>query len=109
MSGYKLSKESRKRLEPMCKTTDGFILAEEDMKMRGPGDLEGTSQSGLAIDLHIASLYRDGRFLDMARRTALEILDKDPLLEKPENKLLEIQLRILRKQGKDIKDYSAIS
>lgn len=109
MSGYKLSKESRKRLELMCKTTDGFILAEEDMKMRGPGDLEGTSQSGLAIDLHIASLYRDGRFLDMARRTALEILDKDPLLEKPENKLLEIQLRILRKQGKDIKDYSAIS
>jgi len=109
MSGYKLSKESRKRLELMCKTTDGFILAEEDMKMRGPGDLEGTSQSGLAIDLHIASLYRDGRFLDMARHTALEILDKDPLLEKPENKLLEIQLRILRKQGKDIKDYSAIS
>ena len=109
MSGYKLSKESRKRLELMCKTTDGFLLAEEDMKMRGPGDLEGTSQSGLAIDLHIASLYRDGRYLDMARRTALEILDKDPLLEKPENKLLEDQLRILRKQGKDIKDYSAIS
>ncbi|MBQ6311146.1 MAG: ATP-dependent DNA helicase RecG [Bacteroidales bacterium] len=109
MSGYKLSKESRKRLELMCKTTDGFLLAEEDMKMRGPGDLEGTSQSGLAIDLHIASLYRDGRYLDMARRTALEILDKDPLLEKPENKLLEAQLRILRKQGKDIKDYSAIS
>lgn len=109
MSGYKLSKESRKRLELMCKTTDGFLLAEEDMKMRGPGDLEGTSQSGLAIDLHIASLYRDGRYLDMARRTALEILDKDPLLEKPENKLLATQLRILRKQGKDIKDYSAIS
>ena len=109
MSGYKLSKESRKRLELMCRTTDGFLLAEEDMKMRGPGDLEGTSQSGLAIDLHIASLYRDGRYLDMARRTALEILDKDPLLEKQENKLLATQLRILRKQGKDIKDYSAIS
>lgn len=109
MSGYKLSKESSKRLELMCKTTDGFLLAEEDMKMRGPGDLEGTSQSGLAIDLHISSLYKDGRYLDMARRTAMEILDKDPLLQKPENKLLEAQLKILRKQGKDIKDYSAIS
>lgn len=109
MSGYKLSKESRKRLELMCKTTDGFVLAEEDMKMRGPGDLEGTSQSGLAIDLHIASLYRDGRYLEEARRTALDILDDDPLLQKADNKLLAAQLAILRKQGKDVKDYSAIS
>ena len=109
MSGYKLSKESRKRLELMCKTTDGFVLAEEDMKMRGPGDLEGTSQSGLAIDLHISSLYRDGRFLEEARQTALEILDKDPLLQSPESKLLAGQLQLLRKQGKDVKDYSAIS
>ena len=109
MSGYKLSKESRKRLELMCKTTDGFVLAEEDMKMRGPGDLEGTSQSGLAIDLHISSLYRDGRFLEEARQTALEILDKDPLLQSPESKLLAGQLQLLRRQGKDVKDYSAIS
>lgn len=109
MSGYKLSKESRKRLELMCKTTDGFLLAEEDMKMRGPGDLEGTSQSGLAIDLHISSLYRDGRYLESARRTALDILDKDPLLQSAENHLLTEQLRILRKEGKDVKDYSSIS
>ena len=109
MSGYKLSKESRKRLELMCKTTDGFVLAEEDMKMRGPGDLEGTSQSGLAIDLHIASLYRDGRYLEEARQTALQILEDDPLLQKPENKFLTEELKALRKSGKDIKDYSAIS
>ena len=93
----------------MCKTTDGFLLAEEDMKMRGPGDLEGTSQSGLAIDLHISSLYRDGRYLESARRTALDILDKDPLLQSAENHLLTEQLRILRKEGKDVKDYSSIS
>ena len=109
MSGYKLSKESRKRLDLMCQTTDGFVLAEEDMKMRGPGDLEGTSQSGLAIDLHISSLYRDGKYLEEARRTALQILEDDPLLQKPQNKLLTERIKALRKAGKDIKDYSAIS
>ena len=64
---------------------------------------------GLAIDLHISSLYRDGRYLESARRTALDILDKDPLLQSAENHLLTEQLRILRKEGKDVKDYSSIS
>ena len=109
MSGYKLSHESRKRLELMCSTTDGFKLAEEDMKMRGPGDLEGTTQSGLAIDLHIASLYQDGRILENARQTALKILAGDPLLQSPSNQLLTRQMAVLRKQGKDATDYSQIS
>ena len=109
MSGYKLSHESRKRLELMCSTTDGFKLAEEDMKMRGPGDLEGTTQSGLAIDLHIASLYQDGRILENARQTALKILSSDPLLQSPANQLLTHQIAVLRHQGKDATDYSQIS
>jgi ATP-dependent DNA helicase RecG len=109
MSGYKLSHESRKRLELMCSTTDGFKLAEEDMKMRGPGDLEGTTQSGLAIDLHIASLYQDGRILENARQTALKILADDPLLQSPANQLFTRQIAVLRHQGKDATDYSQIS
>ncbi len=109
MSGYKLSKESKKRLELMCSTTDGFLLAEEDMKMRGPGDIEGTSQSGLAIDLHIASLSRDGVFLQQARLAAEAVLNQDPLLISAKNKILTDRLRQLRHDGKDIKDYSAIS
>jgi ATP-dependent DNA helicase RecG len=109
MSGYKLSHESKKRLELMCSTTDGFKLAEEDMKMRGPGDLEGTTQSGLAIDLHIASLYQDGRILENARQTALKILEADPLLQSPANQLLTRQIAVLRHQGKDATDYSQIS
>ena len=109
MSGYKLSHESRKRLELMCSTTDGFKLAEEDMKMRGPGDLEGTTQSGLAIDLHIASLYQDGRILENARQTALKILADDPLLQSPSNRLFTHQIAVLRHQGKDATDYSQIS
>ena len=109
MSGYKLSRESRKRLELMCSTTDGFLLAEEDMKMRGPGDIEGTSQSGLAIDLHIASLSKDGIYLQQARDLAEKILNQDPQLSAPENRLLTEQLLFLRRQGKDPKDYSTIS
>lgn len=109
MTGYKLGTESKKRIELMCSTNDGFKLAEEDMKMRGPGDLEGTTQSGLAIDLHIASLYHDGRILENARQTAIKILEADPLLQTPENKLLAQQLIVLRKQGKNPTDYSQIS
>lgn len=109
MTGYKLSKESRQRIDLMCQTQDGFELAEADLRMRGPGDLEGTSQSGLAIDLHIANLGRDSQILEDARRLAQSILDADPQLEKPENRLLSAQLQILRKQGRDAKDYSQIS
>ena len=109
MTGYKLSKESRQRVELMCQTNDGFELAEADLRMRGPGDIEGTSQSGLAMDLHIANLGRDSQILEDARRFAQSILDNDPLLEKPENRLLRTQLQILRTEGKEAKDYSQIS
>lgn len=109
MTGYKLSKESRQRIELMCQTNDGFELAEADLRMRGPGDLEGTSQSGLALDLHITSLSKDSQILEDARNTALKILEDDPFLEKPENLLLKQQMVILRKEGKAPTDYSAIS
>ena len=106
MKGYKVSKESQKRLDLMCATEDGFEIAEEDMKMRGPGDLEGTQQSGLPISLNIASLARDGVILSDARGYAAHILDLDPALEKPGNAILAAELR---KDKYLQKDYSKIS
>jgi ATP-dependent DNA helicase RecG len=106
MKGYKVSKESQKRLDLMCATEDGFEIAEEDMKMRGPGDLEGTQQSGLPISLNIASLARDGVILSDARGYAAHILDLDPALEKPGNAILAAELR---KDKYIQKDYSKIS
>ena len=82
MSGDKLSAESRKRLGEMVQTTDGFRLAEMDLQLRGPGDLSGTLQSGLAFDLKIASLGRDGQILSLARSAAEQILEQDPHLER---------------------------
>lgn len=103
---FKTSAEAKKRLELMCATNDGFEIAEEDMKMRGPGDLEGTQQSGLPIKLSIASLAKDGLMLNEARAYADKVLSADPKLELPVNKLLADGLR----EGKyDIKDYSKIS
>jgi ATP-dependent DNA helicase RecG len=92
VTNYKLSEDTRRRMEIMCRTTDGFEIAEADLKMRGPGDLEGTQQSGLAFDLHIASLARDGQILTQARELALEIIDRDPMLEAPANRILRQQL-----------------
>ena len=109
MTGYRLSKESRERIELMCSTQDGFELAEADLRMRGPGDLEGTIQSGLAIDLHIANPAKDSRLLEDARRCAKAILDEDPLLERSENRVLLQQLKLLRHEGKEATDYSQIS
>lgn len=106
MHGNKVSKESRKRLELMCVTENGFELAEEDMKMRGPGDLEGTQQSGLPIELGIASLAHDGAILSDARSYAEHVLAHDRALELPVNELL---VRELRKDKYNIKDYSKIS
>ncbi len=104
--GNKLSEESRKRLDLLCSTEDGFVLAEEDMKMRGPGDMEGTQQSGLPIELSIASLARDGRLLAEARAYAEVVLERDPELSLPQNARLMAELR----KGKyDRKDYGKIS
>lgn len=106
MSGFKLSKESRQRIELMCSTNDGFELAEADLRMRGPGDLEGTQQSGLAFDLKISNLAKDGQIMEKSRQLAEKILDTDPLLEKSEHSLLTKKLAILRRE---IRDYSQIS
>ena len=102
----KVSKESQKRLDLMCQTENGFELAEEDMKMRGPGDLEGTQQSGLPISLNIASLAKDGILLSDARAYAEYVLDKDPLLTAPQNAPL---VKELKKDKYIIKDFSQIS
>ncbi len=106
MTGHKLSKESRHRIELMCATENGFELAEEDMKMRGPGDLEGTQQSGLPISLNIASLAKDGIILNAARDCADAVLKEDPSLSSDRNQLLRKELR---KEKYQIKDYSKIS
>ena len=102
----KTSKEAQQRLDLMCSTEDGFQIAEEDMKMRGPGDLEGTQQSGLPISLNIASLAKDGMLLTEARAYAGKVLEADPTLSNPRNAPLA---RELRKGKYDMKDYSKIS
>ena len=106
MTGHKLSKESKHRIELMCATENGFELAEEDMKMRGPGDLEGTQQSGLPISLNIASLAKDGLILNAARAAAEAVLEDDPSLTSDKNQMLR---RELRKEKYQIRDYSKIS
>ncbi|EYA94274.1 ATP-dependent DNA helicase RecG [Bacteroides fragilis str. S38L5] len=94
---YKLTEETRKRLEIMVRTNDGFEIAEADLKLRGPGDLEGTQQSGIAFDLKIADIARDGQLLQYVRTIAEEITDADPGGVLPENVILWQQLRALRK------------
>ena len=106
MHGTKVSKDSQKRLDLLVATENGFELAEEDMKLRGPGDLEGTMQSGLPISLNIASLAKDGLILNDARGYAQHILDQDPTLSAPQNERLAIELR---KDKYQTKDYSQIS
>ncbi len=98
MTDYKLSDETRKRMEIMVRTTDGFEIAEADLKLRGPGDLSGTQQSGLPFDLKIANIAQDGRILQFARDVALKVLDADPLLEKQDNYILSKQLLKLARQ-----------
>lgn len=106
MTGYKLSAESRKRIEVMCQSNDGFYLAEADLRMRGPGDFEGTRQSGLAVDLHLADLAKDAPLLATAREVAMEVLNNDPLLNTEMNYILA---RELKRSKIEIKDYSQIS
>ena len=106
VTSYKLSEETRKRLEIMVQTNDGFEIAEADLKLRGPGDLEGTQQSGVAFDLKIADIARDGQLLQHVREIATEIIEKDPTCVLPENEILWRQLQSLRKTHVN---WSAIS
>lgn len=97
VTGYKLVEETRKRLEIMVRTNDGFEIAEADLKLRGPGDLEGTQQSGIAFDLKIADIAHDGQLLQYVRNVAEEVVDADPTGIRPENEILWRQLKALRK------------
>ena len=97
VTGYELSQETRKRIDIMCETNDGFRIAEADLKLRGPGDLEGTQQSGVAFDLKIADIARDGQLVQMARNEAQRIIDNDADCNRPENARLWDRLKELRK------------
>ena len=99
VTGYKLTEETRKRIEIMVQTNDGFEIAEADLKLRGPGDLEGTQQSGVAFDLKIADIARDGQLLQFVREIAEHLLDADPNGERPENTIIWQQLKELRKKN----------
>lgn len=97
VTSHKLSKETRRRIDIMCETCDGFQIAEADLKLRGPGDLEGTQQSGIAFDLKIADIARDGQIIQLARDEAQKIIEADPLCEKTEYSMLWNRLNDLRK------------
>jgi ATP-dependent DNA helicase RecG len=106
MSSYKLTREARKRIETMEQTNDGFEIAETDLKLRGPGDMEGTQQSGMPFELKIASLTQDGQILQFARDIAGQLLEADPQLLNAENQILKTQLRRLLKSQVDWSDIS---
>ena len=106
MTGYKLSEETRKRIQIMVDTNDGLEIAEADLKLRGPGDIEGTQQSGVAFDLKIANLARDGQLLQYVREVAEHIIDDDPQAVKPEYAVVWRHLAEIRKHSVD---WSAIS
>lgn len=106
VTGYKLSEETRKRIQIMVDTNDGFEIAEADLKLRGPGDIEGTQQSGVAFDLKIADLARDEQLLQYVREVAEKLIDDDPDASKPENAVVWGRLAEFRKKNVD---WSAIS
>lgn len=106
VTGYELSSETRKRIKIMTETNDGFEIAEADLKFRGPGDIEGTQQSGTAFDLRVANLARDGQIVQQARDLARGVIDNDPNHDKPEYALCWQRLSQL---GKDQQDWSSIS
>lgn len=97
VTSHRLTKETSRRIDIMCETNDGFEIAEADLKLRGPGDLEGTQQSGIAFDLKIADIARDGQIVQMAREEAQKIIDADPDFRKSEYNLLWDRLKALRK------------
>ena len=98
MTGNKLSADSKIRIETMVKTNNGFEISETDLKLRGPGDLMGTQQSG-ALDLLIADLGKDGEILKTAREEAQHILEADPNLEKPDNITIRHQVESIKKSA----------
>jgi ATP-dependent DNA helicase RecG len=102
----KLSDDTRKRIDIMCETNDGFRIAEADLKLRGPGDLEGTQQSGMAFDLKIANIATDGQLVQMARDAAQRIIEDDPTCQSDKYRLLWNRLRQLKK---DLVNWSKIS
>ncbi|MGC9471286.1 MAG: ATP-dependent DNA helicase RecG [Bacteroidales bacterium] len=106
MTSFELSREARMRIETMVRTNDGFEIAEADLKLRGPGNLEGTQQSGIPFTLRIADLGKDGQLLQYARDTAEKILAADPELNSPENRML---LETLRRNQKEYMNWSMIS
>lgn len=106
MTKYELSSDTRKRIDIMTETNDGFLIAETDLKLRGPGDLEGTMQSGLPFDLRIADLTKDGPILQTARDAASAVLAEDIMLSSAANSILSTQLK---KRSKEIVNWSAIS
>ena len=93
MTGDRLTTEGRKRIQTMVETNDGFVIAEADLKLRGPGDIEGTQQSGIAIDLKIADLGKDNQILMLARNEASLILEADPNLKQPEHVILDSEIK----------------
>ncbi len=97
MTSNKLSDDARQRISTMVRTTDGFEIAEADLKLRGPGDLEGTQQSGIPFELKIAHLGKDSQILHYARKTVIEVLEEDPLLDQPKNAILVVQLKKMSK------------
>jgi len=97
MTSNKLTDDARQRISTMVMTTDGFEIAEADLKLRGPGDMEGTQQSGIPFELKIAHLGKDSQILQYARKTVIEVLEEDPLLDQPENAVLVVQLKKLSK------------
>ena len=103
---YELSSDTRRRIDIMTETNDGFEIAEADLRFRGPGDLEGTQQSGIAFDLKLANLARDGQIVQLARETASAILDEDPTLSQPQHRIMVERLRYLKR---DEMDWSNIS
>jgi ATP-dependent DNA helicase RecG len=106
LTPYELGKDTRKRMEIMTRTNDGFEIADADLKLRGPGDIEGTQQSGIPFTLRVANLARDGQMLQFARTIASELLDEDPLLQRPEHTILKQQLQKMQKNDVDWKKIS---
>jgi len=107
MTGTKLSSDSRKRISTMVNTNDGFEIAEVDLALRGPGDMEGTMQSGMAFDLKIANIAKDGQLLTWARNVATDLLQEDPLLDSPKNSILRTELQRFKVHNNY--DFSKIS